>query len=144
MAYDSRLEPARVIHFPCRFNPIKPDEISPHLIILAGRTDFHFHYFPIVTEPSPFQKDNEESLRNFVPIAKEPNHPFLAYDSLVWCGQLHVERIQNIAQHVRVKPKDIKGKIDDETRKKILQKMNDKTLKLLSDEQRKRVIKYLG
>ena len=97
-----------------------------------------------MTEPSPYQKTSEDALKHFVAIAKEPDHKFLDYNCLVWCGQLHVERVFRIVQHIREKPRSVKGKINDEVRRKILEIMSNDDLKLLSSAERKAVIQYLG
>ena len=143
MALDPRLEPGRVIFYPCRFDPLS-DKESPHYIVLSGRREVHFLYFVIKTQPSPYQKRNEEALKHFVPIAREPDHRFLDYNSVIWCGQLYPERIYNIAQHVKEKRNSVKGKISNEVRRKILEKMGDDTLKLLTEDQRRDVLNYLG
>lgn len=143
MAIDPRLEPGRVIYYPCKFDPLSARE-SPHYIVLADRTETHFLYFAIVTEPSPYQETNEEALKHFVAIAKDPDHKFLDHNSLVWCGQLHVERVYNIVQHIRERPRSIKGKISNQVRQEILKIMSNGSLKLLSEKQRQGVLNYLG
>jgi len=143
MAIDPRLGPGRVIYYPCKFDPLSARE-SPHYIVLADRTETHFLYFAIVTQPSRYQEKNNEALNHFVRIAKEPDHRFLDYDSLVWCGELHAERNFNIVQHIREKPRSIKAKISDEVRQEILNIMSNDSLKLLSESQRQGIIKYLS
>ena len=135
MAIDPRLEAGRVVYYPTEF--------GPHHIILAGITPVHFRYLVIKTQPSPWQKTKPEQLKHFVKIDQK-NHTFLKYDSVIFCGQLHAERIYNISQHVREKSGDVKDKISENVRARILGIVRDKTLKLLSEEERAAITKYLG
>lgn len=141
MAINPLLQAGRIVYYPIDFGP--PTGKSPHNIVLAGQTGIHFRYFIIKTEPSPWQKRSPESLKHFVGIDKN-NHPFLKYDSQVYCGELHTERIFNISQYVRENPAHLRIKISDEVRAGILRIVRDRSLKMLSDEQRDAVIKYLG
>jgi hypothetical protein len=135
------LQAGRVVYYPIDFG--NPTGISPHHIVLAGQTGIHFRYFIIKTEPSPWQKRHLESLKHFVDIDKK-NHPFLDYNSVVYCGELHSERMFNISQQVKEKRAKIRTIISDDVRARILKIMRDKSLKMLSDEERDAVIKYLG
>ena len=139
MAVNPLLEPGRIVYYPIDFGGIIG--VAPHHIVLVDHREVFFRYFIIKTEPSPWQKKNKKALKRFVDIDKS-SHPCLRYDSVIYCGELHAERVLKIQQHVREKPKDLKTKISDSVQAEILKRVA--VSDVLSPDEKAAVIAYLG
>lgn len=113
---ESQLTPGIVLSI--YYDTIEPP--NNKFVVLLEFNEFPLFFF-INSEINNFSKKRNELLKCQVKVLKEPNHPFLKYDSFIDCSRIknHYPKSEYL-QQIQSDPKRIAGILDQSTRFEII------------------------